>query len=1317
MTNDVDIDISREIVLGDRLDRPVQKEPKEPTTKEVVGGILKSESWLYNAGEMFLAPKFTELENFSYIPEYDMEGYEAYADQLLDARSPEEMSYLKNKIDERKSGMEAFANGNIFQKAAGFATLVGTDPMMALGVGGTAYKAYRTTGRILDGALKTAGVGFATEAASEAVLQQNQIERGADETITNVAAATVLSGLLGGFAAGLSKPEFYAIAKKLDEDLRVPTDQQLSSVGAKQNATTKEEEEVSGLKRYKKIYESLPAFAKNPVFSGALSESVETRRITEELADLAVVKNKNFAGTANEASIESLIKDYNVLRVGFYSQEKDLYKKYLNRAKLGLPQEQQIGSKSGGIMSRQEFNEQLFEAGINNDTHVVPEVADLAKYARQNVYNPVLERAKESGLLDDLDEYSVETADTWMKRLYNTDKIIAEYDQFKKIAVDDLREKQAIKLQTQEEILPRLEKIRDLRNKSRSLDRKLERAKLKGQSLEAKQEEIRRFNKFAFQRSQQLSEPLDQIRTNIDSLSKQIEDSLDDIEFLTEEIAKERAEFPWLVEAERDIQRVSRALYDINKRAELVDVADVADELEEGLASLQRNYKEGLAKLREVRKDYRASPLLDKLKELEQRRKLINKEIAPYSAKLKQLRKELRQQEKTKKPLARGGAVFETAIRKRGSVVADQSSGAEAKVASLEEELIKTNNLINQITDELAEISSSYKGKSGNEARSAVKRLNARMDDAEAALEKRFKDIDKSILRSSKRILRSPDYMDVEIEEIADQIIERITNVTAGRLPYDVSNSGKGFSDEIRGTRGSAKARAWDISDHKIKDYLIRDGRALMESYLRTMAPDVELMQRYKSLTPEPLIQRIAEDYRKKRNAKVKDKKTGQMRSLNKSELAKLSRNQKRDVTNVNAMWDKLRATYAMPDDYTAPIHVIERTALGWNFVSKLGDVVASSLPDIGRPIMVLGFQKTFGRLMSSLVSDKEALGIGLKEVSEEIATAMDLTMATTTMARMNMDDYMQTTSKVDEVTQKVTTASSLMFGQNHYNYGMKTFTGLMVQSDMVDSILKLAEGKKINSKKRAWLANNFIDDDMLARIGEQFKKHGESRGGLRILNAKNWDDAEARRLFRMSVRKVVDEIIVTPGLDRPLWMSRPGWRLIGQFKSFGFSATNRVLAAGLQRSDANTFLGAMSMIFVGSLVYAYKETVAGREVSDDWRVWVANGVDRSGVLGIYMDANNIVEKVTRGTFGINAMIGGPIMSRYANRNLAGTLLGPSMGMAQDIFSVVGAASSGEVSEADIHAARRIMPLQNAPLFRGAFDAIENSAKSIMIDE
>lgn len=223
--------------------------------------------------------------------------------------------------------------------------------------------------------------------------------------------------------------------------------------------------------------------------------------------------------------------------------------------------------------------------------------------------------------------------------------------------------------------------------------------------------------------------------------------------------------------------------------------------------------------------------------------------------------------------------------------------------------------------------------------------------------------------------------------------------------------------------------------------------------------------------------------------------------------------------------------------------------------------------------------------------------------------------------------------------------------------------------------------------------------------------RRGVKDGDVWWANTEAWEDRQAVQSFRAFMVREIDKTIVTPGQDKPLWMSSEVGKLIGQFRSFNVASMQRTLLAGLQQRDMAALNGALLMMALGALTYKIKSDVGGYAVSDDPKKWAVEALDRSGLTGWLSDANNISEKVTRGRVGLSAFTG-ETASRYASRNALGALLGPSFDLVGDAITLTGAASMGEWKESDTHTLRKVMPLQNLFYLRALFDAVEAGSNS-----
>lgn len=174
--------------------------------------------------------------------------------------------------------------------------------------------------------------------------------------------------------------------------------------------------------------------------------------------------------------------------------------------------------------------------------------------------------------------------------------------------------------------------------------------------------------------------------------------------------------------------------------------------------------------------------------------------------------------------------------------------------------------------------------------------------------------------------------------------------------------------------------------------------------------------------------------------------------------------------------------------------------------------------------------------------------------------------------------------------------------------------------------------------------------------------------------------------------------------------MSRELGKTIMQFRTFMFSATQRVLIAGIQGQDRHIVQGVLGLTSLGMMAYAFKQWDAGREISDDPMVWLTEGIDRSGMLGILMEANNTLEKMSKNSLGMRPLLGIDVpASRFASRSQSEAFLGPTFGsLLESTLKVAGGSLEGDM---DARAIRRLLPYQNLLLFRQGLDKIEESIR------
>lgn len=527
---------------------------------------------------------------------------------------------------------------------------------------------------------------------------------------------------------------------------------------------------------------------------------------------------------------------------------------------------------------------------------------------------------------------------------------------------------------------------------------------------------------------------------------------------------------------------------------------------------------------------------------------------------------------------------------------------------------------------------------------------------------------------------------DDEIDEIVVSIRENITGIASGRAPYDVK-----IAD-----RGPMKERVFNIPDKYIEDFLESDIDIIARQYKRTMAPDVELNRMFGEVSGEKTIEQIDAQYETLRKAATTE-----------NERDKLNTRQKADKRDLQAMWDRLRGTYRMPHDPNSFAIRAGRVLRDLNFVRMLGGMTLSAIPDMAQPIAVNGL-KPVARGIAALATSPARFKMARME-AKKAAIGLDMVMNSRAASLAEINDIYASGTKFERGLRSISDAFSKLTLMSQWNTMMKQFSGVVTQDRMLVESLKWVDGT-ISKDSLRRMASAGIDKDMATRIAQQFNQYGDD-GVIKLSNGHLWDDREALETFRAAMLKDVDRTIQTLGEgEKPLWTSAETGKLIFQFKSFAAASHHKVMLANLQHRDLQALNGFLAMTALGALTYGLKNWVAGREVSAEPEKLIVEALDRSGAMGYFWDINNMIEKGTRGHFGVNPALGAAPMSRYASRNIIGSLLGPSLGTAEDIVQIVGGAASGEFTKKEAKLVRQMVPGQNLFYMRQLLDELEEKA-------
>ena len=566
------------------------------------------------------------------------------------------------------------------------------------------------------------------------------------------------------------------------------------------------------------------------------------------------------------------------------------------------------------------------------------------------------------------------------------------------------------------------------------------------------------------------------------------------------------------------------------------------------------------------------------------------------------------------------------------------------------------------------------------EAKDAAEKLDA----AEGAEKAKLQAIiDKAEFKKGK------DFEPEDYDNVATQIAQRITGTPDGRLPYDWK-MGEGFSSGPNGKslngatalRGPLRNRRFLIEDEIIEEFLENDIEVLGMRYLQQTAADIELTRKFGSVDLQNEIKQIQDHY------------TELMKKADGKEAIKLGNQMEADIRDIAGMRDRLRGVYGFQEDniWTR----IGRSSRDLNYLRLLGGVTVSSLPDAARVIMAEGFAKTFAKGLGPLIANTKKFKIAAAEAKRYGVATDAMGPGGRSSIIADVGDYTQGGTAVERGLRSAANKFGRVNFLDYWTSGMKQLHAVTMQTSVFD---KLSKGKY---DKR--LGRLGIDEESARRMWKQVDKHGSKEDGVWILNAKNWDDPELEQMWGAALRKESDRVIIVPGQEKPLFMSTEMGKSIGQFRSFIMSATTRVLVAGIQGQDQNALGGFISLVGMGMFTYYLKQSIAGREITDDPVALVIEGIDRSGAVGVLGEINNVFEKISSNSVGARPFLGvSAPASRFYSRSVSESLLGPTFGslLSTTVAASNALTSSEPMTEADVRALRRLVPLQNLSILRG----------------
>ena len=545
------------------------------------------------------------------------------------------------------------------------------------------------------------------------------------------------------------------------------------------------------------------------------------------------------------------------------------------------------------------------------------------------------------------------------------------------------------------------------------------------------------------------------------------------------------------------------------------------------------------------------------------------------------------------------------------------------------------------------------------------------------------------------RIREREERFGIEPGEVSGHIADEVFNTLTGRT------EGTARPELIKiQSRGPLKERTFGIPDYWVEEFLEDNIDRVGERYVRMMSADVEMANKFGHLDIEKIKQDINAHY-----AQLSE------RAGNEAQRMALDVSRKNDLTDIEGLWDILRGVGSkFSHPWERNFEHVSRLARHYNYIRSMGEASLASLSESVRPAMVHGlvpYMHTMGQLLTNLKGIK--MSIEEAKLAGNIAEqALGHRMATMS----EISDPYSSLTPTEAVMKNLTSVASVWNGIRILTDWQKSVAAVMTQ----DRILKgTANYASLPMSEKAYLAYLGIDANMAQKISAQFKEHGNLTDGIRVAKTANWKDLNAKRVYYAAINKDVDSIITTSGVaDVPLFANTPVGAAMLQFRRFALAAHQRVLLRGLQEDQARFLGGMIAMASIGMMTTWLKGISGNREgkqpdLSKKPGWWIAEGLDRSGVLAGGMEVANAIEKAS----GFNP-VKTPLQvfdegaqrqsQKIQNRTLMGAVMGPTVGLVEDINTVAGIPMTmyrgQRIAQGQKNAAERLLPFSSYPFVR-----------------
>lgn len=519
-----------------------------------------------------------------------------------------------------------------------------------------------------------------------------------------------------------------------------------------------------------------------------------------------------------------------------------------------------------------------------------------------------------------------------------------------------------------------------------------------------------------------------------------------------------------------------------------------------------------------------------------------------------------------------------------------------------------------------------------------------------------------------------------------EQTIDHILGDSDGKLLNP-------FLSKLGGNAKPFKARKLIIDQLQASPWHITDIQKIAEAHNRAMVPAIKLQEFAKNHGYKDI-----DDFLLGTGDAIRKEFDAQSKGLTGKKAQKIRDQYDSNIHDMQATIQMLQGVYGQGFNVlNSKGAEFFNNVLSWNYSRMLGHMTIASLPDLGLAVMRNGLMETLAHGIGEAYSVVKTIS---KNDLRAIGYGIDTELGSQFKNYIEHQGLSTNPSPFTKGLNSLTQAFGNLSLMNPWQDMIQNMSGHIAINKILTIIHKAEAGKKVTKRETTNLARLGIAPEDYAHIAK-FTKDNIHKG-TRYADWTSWEirnagESNALKSFQAAVAKSIDEIAIVPNLgDKPLTLQQKGLfgqvsKLMFQFKSFMFAATNRVVYSGLQNyNDINLYMGIVSMTGLGMLGYVASGFFRGSESDLSPAHLLREGVDRSGVLGIFGEGLNIGQKL----FQLGEV------SRYKSRDAFGSVLGPTGGSASQLVQLFNklnpiSSAKGEWTTKDADAVMRLMPLQN----------------------